>query len=507
MTDERTGFLPFDQGGERAVVIGPLPVELAILIRRSFDELTVVDWIPKRLERLRQRIGSSDKAIRMVEMRIGRPALPTERFDLAMTLFAQTYLGDPEHWLSLLTDRLRSRGRLAIIGRVDRQSLPEQQLTAELLDLQLELSTVKGEYVHPTSDPNDLMKLLRTGSLNHIRQRVFTDPDLLIPTDYWLEEAERILTDVEHLIPTAETSLADEWCEQTAKLHTRLSKVQAQTPPFVMLTAVKRSAYQPNTPIRSNCPSLSIKPDEPEQNSHVENETSVSERFEEPKDKDGSDSDIYKRMLLYGPDGLKNQELLILSLQMLTDEKAQSLNIETLSQRIIYEYGAKAVCEERSPSRLADMLGISQALACRIVAIFEMGRRFFEEPLTRTPVIRDAEDAYPYLRDMGSLKREHLRGLYLNIKNRLIHDEIISIGTLGGTPIHPREVFAPALEYAAYTVILAHNHPSGDLNPSHTDILVTKQLAQAGRIMGIELFDHLIIGSGGFTSMKKRKII
>ena len=102
---------------------------------------------------------------------------------------------------------------------------------------------------------------------------------------------------------------------------------------------------------------------------------------------------------------------------------------------------------------------------------------------------------------MRNLPKEHLRGLYLNSHNRVIRDEVISIGTINSNMIHPREVFRPAIESNAAAVILAHNHPSGEVTPSEEDIEITKQLVQAGKIMGISLLDHVIITKDAFASI------
>ena len=103
---------------------------------------------------------------------------------------------------------------------------------------------------------------------------------------------------------------------------------------------------------------------------------------------------------------------------------------------------------------------------------------------------------------MRDLPKEHLRGIYLNSRYKVIHDEVISIGTLTSNIVHPREVFKPALEYSATAVILAHNHPSGSTKPSTDDILVTKQLIETGKILGVELLDHIIITKNSFASIK-----
>jgi DNA repair protein RadC len=102
---------------------------------------------------------------------------------------------------------------------------------------------------------------------------------------------------------------------------------------------------------------------------------------------------------------------------------------------------------------------------------------------------------------MHELPKEYLRGIYLNAHHRVIHDEVLSMGTLDANIIHPREVFRPALEYGAAAVILVHNHPSGVVTPSAADIEVTKQLIEAGKIMGIALIDHVVVGKGKHASV------
>jgi DNA repair protein RadC len=104
-------------------------------------------------------------------------------------------------------------------------------------------------------------------------------------------------------------------------------------------------------------------------------------------------------------------------------------------------------------------------------------------------------------KNMEQLSKEHLRGLYLNTHFKLIHDEVISIGTINANIVHPREVFKPAIEYGAAAVIVAHNHPSGVVKPSDADIEVTKQLAAVGSVIGIPLIDHVIIGRGKYASI------
>ena len=126
---------------------------------------------------------------------------------------------------------------------------------------------------------------------------------------------------------------------------------------------------------------------------------------------------------------------------------------------------------------------------------------------TNLPVINDAKDAVAQLSDMRDLKKEHLVALYLNAKNQLVHKETISMGTLNANLVHPREVFEPALKYSAAQIIAAHNHPSGDPKPSEDDLEVTKRLTEAGKMMGIELMDHVIVSKNSHFSFKEEKLL
>jgi DNA repair protein RadC len=174
-----------------------------------------------------------------------------------------------------------------------------------------------------------------------------------------------------------------------------------------------------------------------------------------------------------------------------------------LAQRVVKEYGSRAVADERDPDRLSESLKISRPRALQIVAAFELGRRFFARSGEDFPILRGPEDVFRHAADMANLRREQFRGLYLNSRQRLVADEVISIGTLTSAILHPREVFRPAVTHRAVSVIVVHNHPSGDPEPSPEDIEMTRQLAAAGQTLGIELLDHLIIGSENWYSLKE----
>lgn len=205
-----------------------------------------------------------------------------------------------------------------------------------------------------------------------------------------------------------------------------------------------------------------------------------------------------EKLMSQGPEILSLSELLTVVLNM----GSKNEGIMEMTNRIVREYGEKSIFAEKDPAKLSADLNIPVIKACQIIACGELGRRFYEKNSSGFTVIRTAKDAYEYLHDMKNLPKEHLRGLYLNSHNRIIHDEVISIGTINTNIVHPREVFRPAIEYSAAAVVLAHNHPSGTAIPSREDIEITEQLIRAGKILGINILDHVIITRDGFVSIK-----
>jgi len=172
-----------------------------------------------------------------------------------------------------------------------------------------------------------------------------------------------------------------------------------------------------------------------------------------------------------------------------------------MSERILKEYGEKCLISQKNPKILSKDLGIPLIKAIQLTACSELGRRFFSKNENGLSMIRTAKDVFEYVKDMRELPKENLRGIYLNAHHKVIHDEIISIGTVDSNIIHPREVFKPALEYSAVAVILVHNHPSGETNPSQADKDITEQLIKVGKILGIDLLDHVIVTRDNFLSI------
>jgi DNA repair protein RadC len=214
--------------------------------------------------------------------------------------------------------------------------------------------------------------------------------------------------------------------------------------------------------------------------------------------KDRSEDDRPReKMIQQGAETLSSAELLAIILNS-GSKKEDVLN---MANRIIKEYGKNSIINERNPKNLEKEFDLPLVKSCQIVACFELGRRFFKEEKIGSVTIRNAKQAFEYLKDMGKLSKEHFRGLYLNSRYKLIHSETISIGTLDASIIHPREVFRPAIEYSASAIIVAHNHPSGTLKATSDDLEITEKLKEAGAILGIEILDHLIISKNKFLSL------
>jgi len=174
---------------------------------------------------------------------------------------------------------------------------------------------------------------------------------------------------------------------------------------------------------------------------------------------------------------------------------------------MIGQYGSVALARETVPRKLVEEFKIARRQAIRLVAAFELGRRFLSPIRQQEVVLNNSDDVFKYLHDLGNLKKEHLRGLYLDARGNLLLDEVLALGTLTTSTVHGRDVFLPALKCYASAIILAHNHPSGDPEPSPEDVLLTKKVREAGRILGIELVDHIVVAGQSYVSMTDKKLI
>lgn len=160
-----------------------------------------------------------------------------------------------------------------------------------------------------------------------------------------------------------------------------------------------------------------------------------------------------------------------------------------------------------SDTEMCSIKGLENVKAITIKAALELGQRAANSFSDALPIINSTKAMADQLVELRGKQKEHFVALYLNARNQLIHKETISIGTLNESLVHPREVFEPALRHFAASVVLAHNHPSNNPEPSQEDITLTEKLIQAGSIMDIVLLDHIIITNNGYTSLKEKGII
>lgn len=203
-----------------------------------------------------------------------------------------------------------------------------------------------------------------------------------------------------------------------------------------------------------------------------------------------------EKMLKYGPDKLSNSELLALLLRTGT----KNLNVVELAESILRSFSGKGLVEA-SVADLSHVFGLGEAKACEIAACFELGKRLLKDK--KAALLMSPQDVARELKDIAVLKKEHLVIFYLDPRLQQIKRETISIGLLESSLVHPREVFESAILHTASSIIVAHNHPSGDVTPSASDRQVTERLVMAGRVLGIEVLDHIIVAGQDFSSLKE----
>jgi len=211
-----------------------------------------------------------------------------------------------------------------------------------------------------------------------------------------------------------------------------------------------------------------------------------------------------ERLLRYGPQALSNCELLAVILRTGNREE----NIISICNRIIAESGGLNGVLRASFKDFINIKGIGNTKAAQLLAVIELSKRFKTFKSGLEYKVLKPEDAANYvMEEMKILYKEHFKIIILNTKKIIISVEEISVGTLNSSMVHPREVFIEAIKKSADSIIVCHNHPSGDPTPSKEDIDVTLRLKECGKLLGIEVLDHIIIGDGTYVSLKEKSII
>ncbi|MCZ6689317.1 MAG: DNA repair protein RadC [Planctomycetota bacterium] len=200
-------------------------------------------------------------------------------------------------------------------------------------------------------------------------------------------------------------------------------------------------------------------------------------------------------------EGLSDTEALALLIRC----TPQAREARGIAETLIEKFGGLAGLRGALARELTSVPGVGPVTATRIQASFVLGRRSVELVRERLGPYRGASDVFEYLGPrLAHQEKEVFYVLLLDSKNRLIRDEVVSIGTLTASLVHPREVFRPAIRECSAAIIVAHSHPSGDPTPSKEDIEVTARLRSAGELIGIPMLDHVIIGAGRYVSLAER---
>jgi DNA repair protein RadC len=202
----------------------------------------------------------------------------------------------------------------------------------------------------------------------------------------------------------------------------------------------------------------------------------------------------------YGVNRLNDYE--IMAILICTGIKG--INVLELSKQVIKKI-IKIGINEVVLSDLLEIRGLGKTKAGQIIASLELGRRLLQNK--KSELLISPKSVWDEMSDLRQSKKEHFVVFYLDTQNQIIKREVISIGTLNASLVHPREVFEPAIRHSTAQIILAHNHPSGSVEPSEEDISVSKRLLEAGKILGIEILDHIIVTKDEYLSMREHNLL
>ena len=210
-----------------------------------------------------------------------------------------------------------------------------------------------------------------------------------------------------------------------------------------------------------------------------------------------------ERLVKFGEQALSAQELL----QLILGRGIAGESVVVTAQKLLSQFGSFQKLAEASIEELSSIKGIGLAKAAQIKAVFEIGRRLSTQTLPyKSKELTDPEKVYKLIKSkLKDYHKEHFYIIALNSRNHSIAE--VSVGSLNASVVHPREVFAEAIKNKAASVILVHNHPSGDPEPSEDDLAITKKLIEVGEILGITVADHIIITRSNYFSLKVQGLI
>lgn len=221
-------------------------------------------------------------------------------------------------------------------------------------------------------------------------------------------------------------------------------------------------------------------------------------------DPSGHRARLRKRMFSGGPEALADHELIEYLLMVAIPRR----DVKPVARALIQRFGSLSGVLNADQQALANFPGMGEVSAAAMKIVATAARRLARAEVAEKPVLGSWQALIDYLRiDMAHLSVERVRVLYLNTRNMLVLDELVGDGTVDEAAIHPRNVIGKAIEIGATALILVHNHPSGSPEPSRADIQITHKIAEAGRLLGIVVHDHVIIGRHGHVSLKAKGLI
>ncbi|MDB5081915.1 MAG: hypothetical protein JWP00_3839 [Chloroflexi bacterium] len=210
-----------------------------------------------------------------------------------------------------------------------------------------------------------------------------------------------------------------------------------------------------------------------------------------------------EKLVKFGPGALTDSELLAILLRV----GVAGESVVSLSQRLLKEHGGLTGLSRVPLAELCELRGMGEAKAAQLKAALEMGRRLLlAEPDQRLQVRSPGDLANPLILEMAGLEQEHLKVIMLDNKNRVLRMHTVYVGTINSSQVRVAEIYREPIRQNAVSIIVAHNHPSGDPTPSREDEEVTVELIAAGKLLGIELLDHLVIGHQRFVSLRERRL-
>ncbi|AXB77177.1 DNA repair protein RadC [Novosphingobium sp. P6W] len=221
-------------------------------------------------------------------------------------------------------------------------------------------------------------------------------------------------------------------------------------------------------------------------------------------DPSGHRGRLRKRLLEGGAEALGDHEVIELLLMQAVPRR----DMKPLARTLLQRFGSLAGVLQTDPRTLAAHPGMGEASAAALRIVTVAATRMARQKVREAPVIGSWQALIDYLTiDMAHLTVERVRVLYLNTRNMLILDDLVGEGSIDEAAIHPREVIRRALDLGAAALILVHNHPSGSPQPSRADIEITNRIAEAGRLLGVSVHDHVVIGREGYVSLKAKGLI